>query len=206
MLSLELRDLTKRYNRRRVFQGLNARIQGGESLVVTGPNGSGKSTLLRLVCGLVRPTGGQVVVTVGDRALSPIEARDHLGLVAPDLALYGELSGLENLRFFARVRGLRVTEEGLQGLLRQVGLEGRGDDMVAAYSSGMRQRLKYAFALLHRPSLLALDEPGTNLDDAGRAMMAQVIASQKAAGGMLVLATNDPQEVSFGDQVLRLGP
>jgi heme exporter protein A len=89
-------------------------------------------------------------------------------------------------------------------MLERVGLAGRGGDPVSEYSSGMRQRLKYAQALLHRPPLLFLDEPTANLDEAGSSIVADIIAEQKMRG-VLVLATNEPEEVAFGDEVLHLG-
>ncbi|MDP3047506.1 MAG: ABC transporter ATP-binding protein [Chloroflexota bacterium] len=201
---MEFHDLAKRYNRRQVFSGLNGLVSEGRSLVITGANGSGKSTLVRVLCGLARPSRGQVVVHVDGVALAPADCRAEIGLVAPDLSLYGEQTAEENLSFFARVRGLELTKQDFGCMLERVGLAGRGGDPVSEYSSGMRQRLKYAHALLHRPRLLFLDEPTANLDEAGSAIVADIIAEQKTRG-ILVLATNEPEEVAFGDEVLRLG-
>ncbi len=203
-VSIEFHDLAKRYNRRQVFSGLNGVVSEGRSLVITGANGSGKSTLVRVLCGLVRPSRGEVAVHLDGAALAPVDCRREIGLVAPDLALYGELTAEENLAFFARVRGLELTKQDFAAMLERVGLGGRGGDPVGEYSSGMRQRLKYAQALLHRPRLLFLDEPTANLDEAGSAIVADIIAEQKTLG-ILVLATNEPEEVAFGDEVLRLG-
>ena len=88
MLSLQVRDLAKRYNQRQVFAGLNVTVTDGTSLAITGPNGSGKSTLIRVLCGLTRPNGGQVTVSLDGASLSPAECRAQIGLVAPDLGLY----------------------------------------------------------------------------------------------------------------------
>jgi len=85
-----------------------------------------------------------------------------------------------------------------------VGLAGRGRDLVGTFSSGMKQRLKLAQALLHQPPVLLLDEPGSNLDEAGRALLSQMIAAQRQRG-MVLLATNDPQELAYGDRLLHLG-
>jgi len=204
VIVLEAHGLAKQYNGRLVFAGLNLTVAQGTCLVIAGPNGSGKSTLVRLLCGLTRPTAGEVTVTIGASSRPPRECRSFIGLVAPDLALYNELTALENLAFFAKVRGLHLDRSALEGLLARVGLAGRGHDLVATYSSGMKQRLKYAQALLHGPRLLFLDEPTTNLDEAGIQMVAEIVAEQKKRG-LLVLATNDPAEVPYGDQVLRLG-
>lgn len=200
---LELQGLGKRYGRLRVFQDISAVAESGQVLVVVGRNGAGKSTLLRIVAGLTRPSSGQVVFTVAGRPLSDDERRRHIGLVAVDVALYGELTAHENLSFFARVRGLRLTPAERARMLAEVGLAGRGDDLVQTYSSGMRQRLKYACAILHRPPLLLLDEPGASLDEAGWAMVEALIARQREHG-LLVLATNDPREVAYGDVLIRL--
>src|SRR5215210_4465727 len=108
-LRLELTDVAADYGARRVLAGLTLTLRGGETLVVAGANGSGKSTLLRLLCGLQRPTAGQVVYMVGADRYRPDQARWLVGWVAPDLQLYRELTGLENLQFFARVRGMRRT-------------------------------------------------------------------------------------------------
>ncbi len=204
MYRLELQGVGKRYGRLHVFRDLVAEVESGQVLVVAGRNGSGKSTLLRIIAGLARPTWGQVLFYRDGRLLSPEERRRQIGLVAVDVSLYGELTGWENLAFFARLHGCPLTPEEGESLLKDVGLAGRGDDLVQNYSSGMRQRLKYACALLHRPALLLLDEPGANLDEAGRAIVEEFIARQRRHG-LVVLATNDVREVAYGDVVLRLG-
>lgn len=203
MVRLELQDLSKRYGRRWVFRKISAAVGSGQVMVVVGPNGSGKSTLLRIIAGLTRPTRGQVTLRADERHLSPQERRRQTGLVAVDVALYGELTALENLTFLARVRSLTPSSSRFEALLDQVGLTGRGPDLVRTYSSGMRQRLKYAAVLLHQPAMLLLDEPGSNLDEAGMTIVQELITQQRRQG-LVVLATNDPREVGYGDLVLDL--
>jgi heme exporter protein A len=203
-LALELIDVAADYGARRVLAGISLTLRAGETLVVAGANGSGKSTLLRLLAGLQRPTAGSIRYTLGGAHYRPDQALWLVGWVAPDLILYRELTALENLRFFADVRGLRLSDAALDALLDEVGLGGRGDDLLAAYSSGMAQRLRYAYALLHRPAVLLLDEPTVTLDERGAALVERLIARQRE-GGLVVIATNDPREVRHGDYVLRLG-
>jgi len=203
MVRLQVQKVLKRYGRLRVFRDLEAEVRSGQVLVLAGRNGSGKSTLLRIIAGLARPTRGRVVFYQDDRALGNEERRRLIGLVALDVAIYGELTAWENLSFFARVRGLRLAPEEGARLLSDVGLGGRGDDLAQTYSSGMRQRLKYACGLLHRPPFLLLDEPGAGLDEAGRTMVERLIAQQRERG-LVVLATNEPREVAYGDIVLHL--
>jgi len=201
-LKLTLDGLAKSYPGRPVFSGVNAEISVGRRLVITGPNGSGKSTLIRVICGFIRPTEGKVILHVDGAALSRIDIRPHIGLVSPDLVLYDELTAIENLSFFAGVAGLQFSPEELSVKLTDVGLGGRGDDLLGSYSSGMKQRLKYCLALLRNPSLLLLDEPTSSLDDAGKNLVDGIINSH---GGILVIATNEKTELRYGDEIIRLG-
>lgn len=204
MVTVELRGLSKAFDSRVLFRDVDLKLHSGQCLVVTGRNGSGKTTLLRIIAGLARPSRGQVVVTDEAGAMDASRLRRHLGLVAPDLVLYDELTALENLSFFARIRGIPSNRDRVQALLEYVGLQGRGGELVGTFSSGMKQRLKYAYALQHSPSVLLLDEPTSNLDEDGVEMARRVILSQKERG-VLVLATNNVEETVYGDQVLRLG-
>ncbi|NJK82372.1 MAG: ABC transporter ATP-binding protein [Chloroflexaceae bacterium] len=204
-ISLHLEGIAASYGARTVLSDISLTLQSGEVLIINGPNGSGKSTLLRLLCGLQQPTSGTLFYAWQGRRYAPLAARHLIGWVAPDLALYRELSGHENLRFFASVRGLRCTAAELDAVLARVGLGGRGGDWVGAYSSGMVQRLRYAYALLHAPPVLLLDEPTITLDERGAAVVASLIHAQRALG-ITVIATNDPRELRFGDYVLTLVP
>jgi len=173
-------------------------------LVITGRNGSGKSSLLRVICGLQPASMGQVWIHAdhGTRH-APLAMRHAIGWMAPDLMLYRELTGHENLRFFADVRGLDIPDATLDALLADVGLAGRGADLVATYSSGMTHRLRYAYALLHQPALLLLDEPSVMLDQSGHELLERVVARQRQRG-ITVIATNDPRETRFADITLAL--
>ncbi|NJN16082.1 MAG: ABC transporter ATP-binding protein [Oscillochloris sp.] len=204
MITLTLEDVAATYGDRPVLSGVDLTLHGGEVLVVSGPNGSGKSTLLRLMAGLQSVVGGRITYRYGESTFAPREAQALIGWVAPDLMLYRELTARENLRFFASVRRITLTDEAIDQLLAEVGLAQRGDDLLAAYSSGMAQRLRYAYALLHRPPVLLLDEPTLTLDARGAAVVDQVITAQRRRG-IVVLATNDPRELRYGDLILRLG-
>jgi heme exporter protein A len=201
-MQLVLLDLERRFGRRHVFSEISATVNRGEVLTIAGSNGSGKSTLLRIIAGLLNPTRGRVYLCENKRALDDVAHRARVGYVAPDFALYARLTGTENLRFLATLYG--VEQPDLEGHLTRVGLGGRGGDPVSSYSSGMRQRLKYAAALLHNPTLLILDEPTANLDEEGGAMVQDVIAAQRASG-VTGMATNEASEVTWGDRVIRLG-
>jgi heme exporter protein A len=125
-------------------------------------------------------------------------------MVGPDIQLYRELTAREHVAFVADVRGIACDAAAQDEVLMRVGLGGRADEYVAAFSSGMAQRLRYALALLHQPPILLLDEPTTNLDAAGIALVDRIVAEQRARG-LTVVATNDPRDRKYGDYVLALG-
>lgn len=191
--SLRLHGVGMAYGRRTLFSEVTAEVAAGQCLVVTGANGAGKSTLLKIIAGLLRPEAGTVIFE-GAR-----------GYAAPDVQLYGELTGDENLAFFARLLG--VFAETNDALLASVGLpRARGRDLVSAYSSGMRQRLKLAVSLLGSPPLLLWDEPTATLDGSGKARADDLLAAHRGRGGIAVIATNDPAEAErWGDLRLTIG-
>ncbi len=197
--------LAKEFQRRTIFQDISFELSAGDSLAITGRNGSGKSTLVKILAGLLTQTKGSVTYKIGVRTLGEHEVRSRIGLVSPYLQLYDEFTGLENLMVLSRIRanGLPV-ENRAEELLTQFGLALRKDDFVRGYSSGMKQRLKYAFALLHRPSILFLDEPTSNLDAEGIDVVKQIVASQRKEG-ILIVATNDEEEAGWCARSLRIG-
>jgi len=187
------RDIRKDFDRRSVFRGVSFTVGTGETLLITGRNGSGKSTLVRIICGVLAPTAGSVALTIGGSAAAHMH---HLaGLVSPYLQMFEEFSPMENLQIAAGLRGTAFDGKRAAGLLERVGLPGRLNDPVRTFSSGMKQRVKYAFALQHEPPLLVLDEPTANLDEEGVAVAREVMADQRRRGA-LVVATNDPGDVA----------
>ena len=152
------------FGRLRVLRGVSGAVEAGEALLVTGPNGSGKSTLLRCLAGLMVPQEGTIECRVGGEPLEIAERRRAVGYVAPEVDFYRELSTVENLDFYCRLRGCGA--ENGRRLLDELGLP--HDRAAGALSSGMKQRLRWAAALVHRPPILLLDEPLQNLDEPGR--------------------------------------
>jgi heme exporter protein A len=132
--------------------------------------------------------------------LSGVDILPHIGMVTPELFLYEELTAIENLEFFASVSG--AAQINILADMARFGLEGRGNDLVKSYSSGMKQRLKYMLALLRKPPLLLLDEPTANLDDKGKALVQQIIAKHS---GITVIATNEEADLKYADKSIILG-
>ncbi len=203
MYSILASDLGKRFGDRKVFKGVSLALQTGQSLAIVGRNGSGKSTLLSILLGIVRPSLGEVRFEHNDRPLDDAGIRATASLVSPYLNLYDQLTGEENLTFFATLSGVNLTGKDTDELLARVGLEGRGIDPVGAYSSGMKQRLKYAVALLKNPAYLFLDEPTANLDTDGKRIVRQIIDAHRE-NSVILIATNEEAEYSLAHEVLRL--
>ena len=160
---IRLRGVTKRFDRFTAVDGVSLDIRRGEVFGLIGHNGAGKSTLFKMMLGLLAPTSGRIEVggqPVHGRAAR--EVRRGIGYLPENVALWDNLSGLETLRFFARLK--RVDAAGCPALLERVGLGAAGKKPVRAYSKGMRQRLGFAQALLGQPRVLFLDEPTTGLD------------------------------------------
>jgi heme exporter protein A len=202
-LTLEAENLGHRYGRRRGLDPLSFRLASPGAVALTGPNGSGKSTLLRILAGLLRPSHGSATVTLAGESLPPDARRLAVGFASPDLAFYDELSAAENLSFAAEARGIRDRGAAVGAALERVGLGARARDRVPDLSSGMVQRLRIAFALLGRPALLLLDEPGSHLDEEGRATVARIV-DEEARAGLVILATNDERETKLGAQRIEL--
>ena len=198
-VSVEFKGVGKRFGNRSVLAAVSGTLRQGQVLVVAGPNGSGKSTLLNILAGLLRPSRGEVVYRDGDGPLPRARWFERLGMAAPDMSVYEELSAVENLRFFARLRGLHREEAALRALLEELGLPSREQTRaVGTYSSGMKQRVKLAQAVLHEPPVLLLDEPSSNLDESGHEVVAALVARFRERAAVAV-ATNDPREMAFAD-------
>jgi heme exporter protein A len=200
---LTIDHISKQYGGRRVLYNIAAEVYTGDVLLITGHNGIGKSTLLRLLAGLQQPSSGAISYVLDGIAHGPADARATIGMVGPDVQLYRELTAREHVAFVNDVRGLGYDSGAQLAALERVGLEQRADDLVANFSSGMMQRLRYALALLAAPTVLLLDEPTTNLDAAGIALVDRIVAEQRERG-ITVIATNDARDRRYGDLVLAL--
>jgi heme exporter protein A len=204
--AMAIAGLRRDYGDRPVLDGVGFEIAAGESLVVLGPNGAGKTTLLRVLATLLRPSGGEVRVLGCSLPDEAWKLRGRIGYLGHEPLLYRDLSGRENLRFQARLHGIEsaAAEARIEELLRAVGMERRADERIAELSAGMRQRLSICRCVLHRPELLLLDEPDSNLDVEGRELARELIGA--GAGATRVVVTHDPERhLPAADRVLRLG-
>ncbi|WP_298817966.1 ABC transporter ATP-binding protein [Chloroflexus sp.] len=185
-------DLTYRYGDLLAVDHISFTVERGEILGFLGPNGAGKSTTVKMLTGQLRPVSGRAVLLGIDVARYPKRVQSRIGICFEQPNLYEELSGVDNLRLFARL--FNVSDLDVDALLRRVGLDGRGRDLVGRYSKGMKQRLMIARALVNRPDILFLDEPTEGLDPASAEAIRRVILEEQQRGATVFLTTHDMYE------------
>ncbi|GMQ81319.1 MAG: ABC transporter ATP-binding protein [Rhodothermia bacterium] len=204
MHQLRTENIGKRFGRRVLFQRLSIEATPERTLAITGSNGSGKSTLIRILAGVMRPTRGAVYLSVGNSEISEEERPMHVGLVAPYLNLYDAFTPRENLRFVAKARRISSFQDRISRVLEKVELSSRADDPVGTFSSGMKQRLRFAFALFTEPPILLLDEPSANLDAKGVELIQAIIQQASVDGQIVIVATNDAGEAASCDDSINV--
>ena len=189
-LAIQVTDLTKRFGRFTAVDRVSFQVRRGEIFGFLGPNGSGKSTTIRMLCGILLPTSGTGMVAGFDVARHPEQVRENIGYMSQKFSLYQELTVQENLDFFAGIYGLAGSEVAarLEEVLGIGGLAAYRDVLAADLPGGLRQRLALASAIIHRPSVLFLDEPTAGVDPISRREFWDLIRGM-AAGGTAVFVT-----------------
>jgi ABC-2 type transport system ATP-binding protein len=198
-LAIETKDLTKRFGDLAAVDGIDLALPPGRIYGLLGPNGSGKTTLIRLLSGLARATSGSV--TVLGVAMPSRANLERIGYMTQADGVYAELSVWENVRFFAALFGVR-DDAALRHALEVVDLVGRRDTPAYELSGGMRRRLSLACALVHRPSVLFLDEPTVGIDPALRVQFWGFFRELAAAGTTLLVASHVMDEAERCDELL----
>ncbi|KLU62385.1 putative ABC transporter ATP-binding protein YxlF [Peptococcaceae bacterium CEB3] len=190
------RDLSKTYGHTLALDKVSIRVAPGSFYGLLGPNGAGKSTLMKLMVGVLAPTGGSIEV-FGHKAGKGDEVRRMVGYVPQDVALYGSLTGKQNLQFFGSMYGLsgQPLQQSIDEVLEFVGLTEKAGEAVKSYSGGMKRRLNIAAALLHKPSLLLLDEPTVGVDPHSRQRMFDMLKHLQAQGATIVYSSHYMEEV-----------
>jgi ABC-type multidrug transport system ATPase subunit len=178
-------NVIKRFGRFAALRGVSAEFAGGRFHAILGDNGAGKTTLLRAMAGLAHPTQGTISVF----GKSPREACREIGYMAHPSLLYDEMSGMENLRYFARLYG-PASADGCAEVIRGLGLDPGLKRSVGQYSQGMRQRLSLARAILHHPKILLLDEPFSNVDAHSAREMVSLLESMRDRGKTIFVVTH----------------
>lgn len=199
MTILEITNLNQFYGSRKAVDGISFTIQEGEVFGLLGPNGAGKSTTLSLICGLLKPKEGSVVIGGWNLKEHINEAKALIGLVPQEPALYPHLSARTNLKFWGALNGVKKGElnQRIVEVLKLVGLEDRGDERVKKFSGGMKRRLNIAAGLIHNPKLLIMDEPTVGVDPQSRNHILETVKRLKEQGTTTIYTSHYVEEVEY---------
>ena len=195
--------LVKRFDGFTALDQVSFSIGAGEIMGFIGPNGAGKSTLIRILCGLLDPTAGRALVNGIDVADDPEGVRQQIGYMSQKFSLYGDLSVMENLHFFAGIYQVprKLRAQRLSFAMDMAGLEGRENSLVAALAGGWKQRLALSCAILHRPGILFLDEPTSGVDPTSRRRFWDLIHTLAADGVTVLVSTHYMDEAEYCNRI-----
>ena len=199
MTLVEVNNLSKTYGDTRAVDSISFEIQQGEIFGLLGPNGAGKSTTINMLCAYTEPTGGQIRIDTINVVAEPERVKPFIGVVPQDIALYPDLNGVENLRFFGRLYDIPADQlaRRIEELLRLVGLYEKRKGRVEHYSGGMKRRLNLAVGLLNEPRFLLLDEPTVGVDPQSRNKIFEFIQTLNAQGLTILYTTHYMEEAEL---------
>ena len=193
---LTVKDLRKRFGDFEAVQGVSFCMVRGEIFSLLGPNGAGKTTTISMLSTLLRPSSGEVVVNGRSLLTDPQAAKQAIGVVPQEIALYDALSARQNLHFWGRMYGMSggALKERVEEVLTQVDLRDRADDRVGSYSGGMKRRINIAAGLLHKPQLLFMDEPTVGIDPQSRRRILDMVLELRDQGMTVLYTTHYMEE------------
>jgi len=203
-ISIVYKKITQKFNDHELFNNLSGIIKPYNITVITGLNGAGKSTLSKILTGQLYPSEGKISYWQNDVLLSKDEFRNFLAVVSPEVYFYETMNAAENLKLLAGLAGKKFDNAVLKQLSEEIKLDLLKKEKLSVYSTGQRQRLKIALLLLIDRPVWLLDEPSSNLDIAGRELIYSLVMNGKKTGHTIIIASNDAQEVSYGDQHIAL--
>ena len=198
MISLKLNDVSKRYTRKYIFKDICSEVEQGQILVLKGFNGSGKSTLLKDIAGFLPASNGTIDYVMNNNIIPKEHRLKSVGFNAPYFNLFNDLTAIENIEILLKSRDKKMSQKEIKEKLNEFHLNKKGHINVQHYSSGMQQRIKLLCATLFEPKFLFLDEPTSNLDVEGKALVKRVIEDQKKRG-ITIICTNEEEELKWGD-------
>ncbi len=188
--AIEIHKLTKSFGARLVLKGIDFKVATGESVVIFGPNGAGKTTLLKVLATVINPSSGEVIIDGLSIKKNAEEIRRKIGIVTHQTFLYDNLTTFENLDFYGRMYDVPQRKERIKETLDMVGMMHRLNDRVGTLSRGMQQRVSIARALLHKPSVILLDEPETGLDQKASSMLKEALWKERELERTIIHTTH----------------
>lgn len=215
MIAVQVEQLTKEFDKFVAVNQISFEVVQGEVFGFLGPNGAGKSTTIRMLCGILRPTSGLALVAGFDAAKDPDQVKRNIGYMSQKFSLYGDLTVLENIEFYARIYGMkgREVKAAQERILALINLHGKEKTLAAALSLGWKQRLALGCAIVHQPPILFLDEPTSGVDPISRRRFWELIRSLSGRGTTIFVSTHFMDEAEYcnriafiaGGRLVRLG-
>ena len=195
-VEVQVHNLTKTFDKIEAVKSVSFVINKGEIFGLLGPNGAGKSTVINMMCGYLKPTSGDTLISGLSITREPMKVKRLIGVVPQEIALYKDLSSIENLHFFGEIYGLsrRERTERANDVLHFVGLYDRRKEPVKNFSGGMQRRLNMAVAMLHRPDFLLMDEPTVGVDPQSRENIFDTIEQLRDQGITILYTTHYMEE------------
>ena len=193
---LKVEELSKNYGDLVAVDKISFESGQGTVFGLLGPNGAGKSTAINCVSGLLQPTSGHASVAGHDVVSDGKAARQNLGVVPQEIALYEDLPAVENLRYWGKAYGLRAAdlESRVNDVLEYIGLSDRAKDLPKEFSGGMKRRLNFGCGIVHRPPVILLDEPTVGVDPQSRARLFDMVEAERDAGACILYTTHYMEE------------
>jgi ABC-type multidrug transport system ATPase subunit len=202
-MKLELRSLSKKFNKNHLFKNLNLSIAEGETVAITGANGSGKSTLLKIISGLIAPQKGEIIISVNQHTINKEDYHKHINICAPYVDLIEDFTLEEHLNFHSQYKK-PVDINFLLEELKNCGLEPHRHKLVREFSSGMKQRLKLILTCCFSGEILLLDEPSSHLDESGKNWYKRII-NKRVNNSITLIFSNDVNEyINFTENLINI--
>ena len=195
---IEIRELNKKFETFVAIDNISLEIQEGEIYGLLGPNGAGKSTAIAIICGLLKPTSGEIKILDVDVTKSMKGQNKKIGYVPQEIALYSEFTAYENLKFFGELYGLRgiKLKEKIEYALEFTGLLEQSKKIVGKFSGGMKRRLNIACAIMHDPKIIIMDEPTVGIDPQSRNLILEAVKKLNKKGTTIIYTTHYMEEIS----------
>ena len=204
-LAIKVQGLTKSFGTRQALRGIDLEIESGKSVVIFGPNGAGKTTLIRILATIMNPSSGTILIDGLDLKSNAGEIRRKIGIVTHQTLLYNNLTAYENLEFYGRMFDVPEPKKRIGELVSLVGMTARLHDRVGTLSRGMQQRIAIARALLHKPTLLFMDEPETGLDQEAIPLIWDPVPDATGRKRTIILTTHNMERgFELGERLLIL--
>ena len=198
-------DVSHSFAENEIFDNLSLELVAGKVISIIGTNGSGKSTFLKLAGQFIQPNSGKITAFDGNEFIGTVAFRKKVSVIAPSITLYSELTGAENINFFVGLRDRQLTDNDIDIYFERVNLQIEDKyKIVGNFSTGMKQRLKFAIMLAVDTDVWLLDEPSSNLDEAGKSIILNEVEQAAQSGKLVLLATNDKDEAEASNEIISL--